>query len=39
MLNQSDCIHLKGATANQHPPEHHPLHVRYYSVVDEAQLS
>jgi hypothetical protein len=27
------------ATVNQHPPVHHPLDVRYYSVVDEPQLS
>jgi hypothetical protein len=27
------------ATVNQHPPMHHPLDGRYYSVVDEPQLS
>jgi hypothetical protein len=26
-------------TVNQHPPVHHPLDARYYSVVDEPQLS
>ncbi len=39
MLKQSDCVHVRGATVKQHPPAHHPLDVRYYSVVDEAQLS
>jgi len=29
----------KEATENQHPPAHHPLDARYYSVVDEPQLS
>jgi len=29
----------KAATMNQHPPVHHPLDARYYSVVDEPQLS
>jgi hypothetical protein len=28
-----------GATVNKHPPVHHPLDARYYSVVDEPQLS
>jgi len=27
------------ATVNQHPPVHHPLDARYYSVMDEPQLS
>jgi hypothetical protein len=27
------------ATVNQHPPAHHPLDARYYSVVDEPQLT
>jgi hypothetical protein len=27
------------ATLNQHPPVHHPLDARYYSVMDEPQLS
>jgi hypothetical protein len=27
------------ATVNQHPPAHHPLDARYYSVMDEPQLS
>jgi hypothetical protein len=27
------------ATVNEHPPAHHPLDVRYYSVVDEPHLS
>jgi hypothetical protein len=26
------------ATMNQHPPAHHPLDARYFSVVDETQL-
>jgi hypothetical protein len=27
------------ATVSQHPPVHHPLDARYYSVVHEPQLS
>jgi hypothetical protein len=30
----------KGATVNQqHPPVHHPLDARYYSVVDEPHFT
>jgi hypothetical protein len=31
--------YLVTATVNQHPPVHHPLDARYYSVVNEPQLS
>jgi hypothetical protein len=27
------------SSVNQHPPAHHPVDARYYSVVDERQLS
>jgi hypothetical protein len=40
LVHGSFCRHaIDWATVNQHPPAHHPLNVRYYSHVDEPQLS
>ncbi len=35
--NFLECFYM--ATEYQHPPAHHPMDVRYHSVVDEPQLS
>jgi hypothetical protein len=33
-------MHKRGPTVNQqHPPAHHPLDARYYSVVDEPNFT
>jgi hypothetical protein len=37
-FNQNKIMQIL-ATVMRHPPAHHPLHARYYSVVDEPQLS